>query len=288
MIERYTFRVPNSDASGTTFNIPIEMDFQLVDQGETIERQFVDVETEKAINPIIDYEKVRFTPSFNGQNVRMVTYNVNFWNGPTTSGNYFNYPAPTTYADIGFIDDDLRFRKNSLIKSVLTLNFYDSPIVTDQNLVSIITINPDIRLADIQLNSQVNPASFKPLIFSLGNPLNYNEVFGEGFFIYHYKDEVNSNIPKELYMRASFKNAKTGKLHNMMTIPFNPNTLPPFEIDELQGVLHTKYTLIRTQTGYYYELDATQANINVVSGVVPPYNTPFNNYEINLFEIRVT
>lgn len=287
-VERITLRVPSSNATGTTFNIPIEMDFQLVDQGETIERQFVDVETEKSINPIIDYEKVRFIPTFNGDIVHTVTYNVNFWDDTTPPGDYFNAPGATTYANIGFSDDDLKFRKNSLIKSMFTLNFYDSPIVTDQNLVSIITINPDIRLADVQSNSQINPASFKPVTFSLGNPLNHNEVFGEGFFIYHYKDEVTNLLPKHLYMRASFKNTKTGKRVNMMTVPFDA-TLPlinQLQIDDLQGVLHTKYTLVRTQTGYYYELDATQPNVNVIGNTIN--NISYNNYEIKLYEVRVS
>jgi len=282
-VKRYTFRVPSSSATGTTFNIPIDMDFQLVDQGETIERQFVEVEKEKAINPIIDYEKVRFTPKDGTFLTRSVIYNVKFWNENTA--NYYNTPAPTTYADIGFIDDDLRFRKNSLIKSVLTLEFYDSPIVTDQNLISVIYINPDIRLADINLNSQVTPASNKATIFSLGNPLNYNEKFGEGFFIYHFKDEVDITLPKDLYMRASFNNAKTGQRTNLMTVPFDA-TLPlinQLHIDDLQGVLHTKYTLIRTNTGYYYELDDIQSNVTSVNLINPPINA----YTIDLYEIKV-
>jgi len=271
-VNRYTFRVPTATATATTINIPIDMDFQLVDQGETIERQFVDVETEKAINPITDYEKVRFIPRNGVTDARIVSYDVNFWDGIS---NYYNTPNSTMYADIGFIDDDLRFRKNNLIKSVLSLEFYDSPIVTDQNLISVIFINPDIRLADININSQVTPASSKAVLFSLGNPLNYNEVFGEGFFIYHYKDEVDFTLPKDLYMRASFKNAKTGKRTNMMTEPFDINN--QIQIDGLQGVLHTKYTLVRTQTGYYYELDTAQSNVEFVGDA----------YKIKLYEIMV-
>lgn len=273
MVNRYTFRVPPTTSTATTFNIPIEMDFQLVDQGETIERQFVEVETKRAINPIVDYEKVRFIPKDGSILSRNVSYNVNFWD--STNNEYYNAPATTKYANIGFDNDDLRFRKNSLIKSILNLEFYDSPIVTDQNLISVIAINPDIRLADINVNSQVTPASNKAVVFTLGNPLYYNEKFGEGFFIYHYKDEVDIQVPKDLYMRASFKNAKTGQRTNMMTEPFDPNA--PIEIDGLQGLLHTKYTLIRTQTGYYYELDTSQANVTSTNG----------SYEIKLYEIKV-
>jgi hypothetical protein len=52
-----------SGTTATTINVPINMDFTCVGQSEEIEEKFVAVETEKAINPIIDYEKVRVTPT---------------------------------------------------------------------------------------------------------------------------------------------------------------------------------------------------------------------------------
>ena len=63
-VNRYQINV-NTYSSGATdsyFNIPITMEYQIVDQTELVKRVFVDVETEKAINPIVDYEKVRFMP----------------------------------------------------------------------------------------------------------------------------------------------------------------------------------------------------------------------------------
>ena len=277
-VDRYTLRVPTGAGSATTMNIPIDMTFQLVDQGETIERQFIDVEKANSINPIIDYEKTRFIARGVGNSVPVnsVTYNCYLWDN--TIDNYYNFPpvdSPTFYGDIGYINDDLTFRKNSFIKSFLRLDFYDSPVVTDQNLVSFIIIQPDIRQSDILLNSQVIPAVNKALSFELKNPLNNNENFGEGFFLYHYKDEVDTQVPKDLYMRASFNNAKTGKRTNLMTVPFDINN--PIYIDDLQSQLHTKYTLKRGNTGYYYELDTAQFNVDVV----------FNSYIIKLYEIVV-
>ena len=275
---RYTLRVPTGAGSATTMNIPIDMTFQLVDQGETIERQFIDVEKADSINPIIDYEKTRFIARGVGNSVpaNSVTYNCYLWNNAID--NYYNFPpvdSPTFYGDVGYTNDDLTFRKNSFIKSFLRLDFYDSPVVTDQNLVSFIIIQPNIRQSDILLNSQVIPAVNKALSFELKNPLNNNENFGEGFFIYHYKDEVDTQIPKDLFMRASFNNAKTGKRTNLMTAPFDINT--PIYIDDLQNQLHTKYTLKRANTGYFYELDTAQFNVDVA----------FNSYIIKLYEIVV-
>jgi len=268
--QRYTLRIPEPTSTATTFNVPLDMDFQLVDQGETIERQFVDVEVEKSINPIIDYEKVRFIPKEVTILADMVKYVPHFWDAPNTD--YFN---PTYFSDLGYTNDDLKFRKNSLIKSFLRLDFYDSPIVTDQNLISIIYISPDIRLGDILPNSQVIPAANKPVSFILMNPLGNNENFGEGFFIYHYKDEVTNLLPKELFMRATYSNAKTGKSTNMMTAPYDANA--PIFIDDLQGQLHTKYTLKRDNTGFYYDIDTTQSNVEFTA----------NTFNVDLYEIKV-
>ena len=51
--------------SDNNFKIPISLDFNSVDQTEIVNREFISIETEKSINPIIDYERVRFTPKLN-------------------------------------------------------------------------------------------------------------------------------------------------------------------------------------------------------------------------------
>jgi hypothetical protein len=73
-----------SGTTATTINVPINMDFHFVGQSEEIEGK--KVETEKAINPIIDYEKVRVTPTdLNGIITSKIRYNVNL-NGNTSYG----------------------------------------------------------------------------------------------------------------------------------------------------------------------------------------------------------
>ena len=101
----------STGTTATTINIPISMEYQLVDQYDIIERVFVDVETEKAINPIIDYEKARFTPvNSANQVIDKVIYTVTF-------------TAGTTYASIGFVDDDIKFLKDVFTQTFLNLNF---------------------------------------------------------------------------------------------------------------------------------------------------------------------
>jgi len=276
-VSRYKFKIPKDDGF---LKIPLDMTFQLVDQSETIEKDFVKPELDKAVNEIKDYEKVRFTPIGITPGIinvaKTVTYKLFFYDTQNTT-----FQIPTTYSDIGFDNDDLKFRKNSLIKSSLILNFYDTDILTNQRLVSRIVIHPNIDLSDTTTGN-VNSASVKEVVFSLANPLSYLQVVGGGFFIYHYKDEVDINLPKSLYMRATFNNAKTGKSTNFMT-----NTTIT-TIDNLVGKLHTKYDLIRLPTGFFYSLDDTYPN-NQSNNVQVIPNPPFDiDCVINLYELVVS
>ena len=283
LVDRYQIKLPRPESSATTINVPVDLTPQMVDQEEIIDRKFVEVEVENAINPILDYEKVRFSPalifpspSANTINppiiqLQEVNYELNMLD--TTNNAYF---TNTSYADIGFDDDDLRFRKNKLTKSFLRLDFYDSDILTDQRLVASMAINPNITFADIQPNSQLYPVANKRLSFKLNNPLINNEVFGEGYFVYYFKDEVDINLPEFLYMRATFNNAKTGQVTGLMTL----NNQPP--IDDLVDQLHTRYVLHRSQTGYFYAFD-DQYSSNILFGQLLP--TP--SVTIRLYEVRV-
>jgi hypothetical protein len=283
LVDRYQIKLPRPESSATTINVPIDLTPQLVDQAEIIDRKFVEVEVENAINPILDYEKVRFlpakispTPTATTVNsviqIQTVTYQINLFDANNNA-----YFSSTTYAEAGFDNDDLRFRKNRLIKSFLRLDFYDSDILTDQRLVATMSINPNITYADIQPNISAYPvAQNKQLWFELKNPLTNDEVFGEGFFIYYFKDEVDINLPENLYMRATFSNAKTGVSKGLMT----DQTQVP--IDDLVDQLHTRYVLHRTETGYFYAIDNQYSN-NVIVQLFPNQNAT-----VQLYEVRVS
>ncbi len=49
--------------TATTIDIPITIDAIPSDNTDLVKTRFVDEEVEKAINPIIDYKKVRFKPA---------------------------------------------------------------------------------------------------------------------------------------------------------------------------------------------------------------------------------
>jgi hypothetical protein len=226
-------------ASTLTFNIPMSLESQIVDQGELVERVFVDVEMKKAVNPIIDYEKVRLSPIKNDNQINKVVYKLNLFSG-------------MTYGSVGFTDDDIKFKKESFKQTYLELAFYDSDNPMSQNLVSFVTLFSKLKLSDLQATGNIGipkPANQIDLTFELENELTNPLGITEGYYLYNYKDELLLNVPKYLYMRANFRNAKTGRITNLMV---KDTALP---IDELVHELYTRYILVRNNNGYYYTID---------------------------------
>jgi len=181
----------------------------------------------------------------------------------------------------GFEFDDFRFNKNSFNKTFLRLDFYDNDIGTTQRLLFFNTLFPSIRPV-AQPNSVISelpqPNQIQ-LKFGVGNVLKNRLASSEGYFIYYFKDEIIPTVPKELYMRATLFNAKTGKITGFMSS--NDPTIP---IDELSksgsGKLYTKYLLTReSNVGYYYKIDTDYSN-NVLE------NT--SQYVVNLQQISVS
>ena len=109
--------------TATTINIPINMSYQMVDQSELVDRVFVQTEVEKSINPILDYEKVRFLPlDLSDNHVDKITYSLNI-------------SGATNYGAIGFVDDDVKFVKNNFKETFLNLAFYDTENPLTQRLI---------------------------------------------------------------------------------------------------------------------------------------------------------
>ena len=191
------------------------------------------------------------------------------------------------WSNIGFDYNDFLFKKKSFTKSFLRLDFYDSDIATNQNFISFITLYPKFSSIDIAAAGQgnvPNPTTYQ-LDFELTNTLLDRNGNGEGFSLYHFKDEIFPDPlpPKNLYMRAKFNNAKTGISTGLMSS--NSFNLP---IDELmmttmnltgtsvKNNLYTRYILTRGADGYFYEIDK-----NYSSNVT----TSSTKYNVELYEI---
>lgn len=269
-----------SGTTATTISFPINMDFQTVDQAELIERVFVETEVEASINPILDYDRVRFLPlDLQGNHIDKIIYDINLFD---SSNNYTN-----NYGAIGFDNDDIRYRKNSFKQSFLVLSFYDNDNPLTQKLVSYMTLFSNLNSSDYLpisvtngIPGQPKPVNQIPINFVVESPLLNPRGFAEGYYLYDYKDELNIGESKYLYMRASFKNAKTGKSANLMV----KNTALP--IDQLVHELYTRYKMTRTSTGYYYEIDDTYHGNNTTGPNNVTYNT--NTAVVSLYQIKAT
>jgi hypothetical protein len=294
LVDRYKIRLPEDNSTGKTINIPIDMTFQLVDQAEIIERDFVKNEVEAAINPILDYEKVRFEPARNiSANfvipIPIVVYTLNFLSGSTQPPTgYYQNPSQnnaTVYGNIGFTNDDIKFRKNGLVKSILRLEFYDSDILTNQRLLFFLNLRPKVTANDVAPPSTSTPyvqsysANRKLVSFTLSDTSLNSNGDSNGYNLYDYKDEVAINAPKEIYMRAVFNNAKTGIRTRFMT-DYDPTSIA-WPIDIFVDKIFTKYVLHKTILGYYYAIDT-----NYSTNVATLPNTP-NTYVVNLYEVAV-
>lgn len=274
-VNRYKLTQPKTSESKTqSINIPIIQNIGLSGKEDNIKREFVEYEVNKSINEIIDYEKVKLRPiGVNNSNVKNIRYDLNMlYNG--------GYAIDTYWDDIGFTYEDFLYNKNGFTKSFLRLDFFDSDKTSSQILLFFITISPKFSLNEY--NGDGNPPlpSEYDLGFTLGNTLNDRNANGEGFNIYYYKDKVIPTINKELFMRASFANAKTGVYTRMMS-----SNNPINDIDDLmkstnntneKNNLFTKYILSRNSDGYFYEIDTEYSN-----------NVTFEseNYNVNLYEI---
>lgn len=266
-----------NNGDSLSLKIPLNTGYQLVDQSDIIETKFVKKEIENEINEIIDYEKIRLTPIIISNQTKTtsfnVTYNVHFLNNNS-------YLPMSYYGDIGFNNADIKFRKKSFTKTFLRLNFYDTDIQTSQRLIAFYTIYPDLRRLYETNSNGTTPANQLPTSFTVGNSLIDKREKGEGYFLYHFKDEVLFDLPKELYMRADFNNAKTGKRTRLMSTNIPNNTIDTLikttSGSNITNNIHTKYILKRDVDGYFYEIDQNySSNVTLFNG----------NYIINLYEI---
>jgi hypothetical protein len=270
-----------SGATATTITFPIDMDFQIVDNSELIDRVFVETEVENSINPILDYDRIRFLPlDLQNNHIDKIIYDVKLFGASNTYVDYYGF--------IGFDNDDIRYRKNSFKETFLNLSFYDSDNALTQKLVTYLTLYANLNKTDYLPISATNGIPGQPVDvaqipvnFVVENPILNPRGFAEGFHLYDYKDELDIGESKYIYMRASFKNAKTGKSVNLMV----KNT--PQSIDKLVHELYTRYKMTRTATGYYYEIDNTyQGNSNISGQNNVIYNS--NTCKVTLYEIKAT
>jgi hypothetical protein len=289
-VNNYILKRPTfSGDTFTALNVPISQAPWLAGQQEIIDRDFVDIEVENAINPVADYEKVRFLPKNDFGFCDGITYRVRFLerDGEDELITPLAYQGNSYWGNIGFVYDDFKFSKKAFTKSFLRLDFYDSDIGTSQRLLFFITLFPKFLQNDYTTNGQVPQPINYEVSFILGDVLKDRTQNGEGFYLYYFKEDVIPTVPKNLYMRATFANAKTGKVTRMMSSNSPTNgidVLARTTMDDptMVNQLYTRYILKRDVNGYCYEIDDDYSN-NVVMTL--DQNTGKVAYEVCLHEI---
>lgn len=252
----------SKNSIGSTFTLPFNISdtFGLVNQTDVINTEFVNGEVIKAINPIVDHEKVRFFPGNGvGYNFPKIEYNLNFYNSDALDF------SDNTWGSLNFSYEELYYGYNKFKKSFLRLTFYDTDNPLSQTPLFMITMFPERLInTDIDLNSLIR--------FTREDPLTNPRGFSEGFFIYFYKELVEQNY--DLYMKADFMNAKDGKITPLMCYDGVSN------IDNYLESVYLKYTLTKVGSYYIYSLDDTNDMVDFEYGTE-------NKIVVNLFETKV-
>lgn len=252
-VKKYTIKLSDT-ISGTSLSIPIDLSFRYTDNTDLIDRDFVEPEVEKSVNEIIDYGTVRLSPvNYSYVDLTSVKYKLQF------NGNGLNY------TDIGFVNDDLKYRRNNFKRSFLQLDFYDSKSMSNQNYLYSSSIYCRVIPSMFDDRNNLLDVSVIPVEFILENPILNSNGISEGLYLYDYK----TDIPKDIYMRASFNNAKTGKTTIFMTTSAGKG------ITELQNYLYTTYSLKLNSRRYVYQ----------ISGGDISYNN--NDLTVNLYEANI-
>ena len=181
----------NQNQYNKTLTLPLNIQFDPFDYSDLV-NAWVDEETEKAINDIIDGEYIKYvSTSDSGFNIKFKFLNKN----TNTYGD--------SYENAGFDVED--FKLNKFKKSYFRLYFYDTNNTETANL---------LFTEDISVEPSEN------VVF------DFNEIYWKK------EDELMKNTREDrvVYMDAKFFNAKIGKVQSFYNPP--PSTNNPISIKE--------------------------------------------------------
>ena len=196
-----------SGFTNNRINIPINLDWEYLD----VDSEIKEYET-SILNELIttdkDFEVNRFFHA-DYDNKSEINYEFYFYEGASLS-NASNWKID--YRAEGFTTQEVYYYANSFRNSFFKLDFYDSPIESQQEnyITVILPTQQGLRMATKMQNTDVQIR--KPQFL-----LDY--VRGkEGFFIYWLKKRNFLDI-STFYMTAKFFDGKTGQFVRMMNRP---------------------------------------------------------------------
>ncbi len=249
-VNRRKIRIGSVTGDSINFNIPIKMNADPLDNEDLVKSTFVEEEVEKAINQTIDLKKVRFKPATVKDGrwtiVPEIKIELKFFKSDETYSN--------EYASLGFTTPDLFCRVNRVMKSFLSLDYYNST----NSAENIFLTNSDVytQIGDDQTNELGIPlkANFNPISYRLGDPtLRPNEVH-EGFHIFWFSNDILTAENQEyvMYLSPTYQNAGDGTVSIMTPVKgsFNSDGLSVFGLGGDNGTQYIKVILkYRESTG---------------------------------------
>jgi hypothetical protein len=271
------YRIIQSDLDREII-IPVKIEFDLTGQEDAIKDYENDV-VQEIINPIKDFEVVRFTHDETNLTTQKtdVNYNFFFYDQSTniTNTNFsnenlwvnsYNFTTNPTYTGESFTNNEIYYTANSFRRSFFKLDFYDSQNSTNQKLYFTIVI-PTQQGYTIPQNIGT---TLVPNIVDIKIPKFKLDFVGdkEGFFIYVPKNEETINR-STFYMSVKFFNAKTGEFIRMINKP--------------QSLIASKFNFKKEEIFYYkmilqYE-NFTYKIFNSSDQRVGDENNPINWYQ---------
>ena len=215
--------------SGGTIDIPLGTSFSPIDFTDDIEEKFIKDGVESTINDIVDDDQIRYSPTNPDLGeLSGITYTIKLIGGDT-------------WGDIGFTSDDFGYQRNNIKHTFIKLSFYDSDNPSNGNKLFTMTLHPNV--GEISVGDDIQ--------FKVASPISSPSGIAEGFYLYYLKQ----GLPKVVYMKAEFNNAKTGFSSKLMT-----SAIPVPTIEELIGLIYTKYHLRKFNGKYIYIVDNVYSN----------------------------
>ena len=196
-----------SGFTNNRINIPINLDWEYLDVDSEI-KEYENSILNELITTDKDFEVNRFFHA-DYDNKSEINYEFYFYEGASLS-NSSNWKID--YRAEGFTTQEVYYYANSFRNSFFKLDFYDSPIESQQEnyITVILPTQQGLRMATKMQNTDVQIRKPQFILDYVGDK--------EGFFIYWLKKRNFLDI-STFYMTAKFFDGKTGQFVRMMNQP---------------------------------------------------------------------
>lgn len=285
-MEKYKLNINKLGGENNFIKIPIGHDFSPMDNSEIAENQFLNDAIDEAINPIDDYEKVKFYP-FNGINEIIIKLH-NSGNTPL----FYGDTVPTSTFNLGYSNDDIKFLRNRFKNSFIKLNFYDSPNPSDKRLAFQQIIYNQLNEDQRDVNNNLLPVSTMPITYRIVDPITKILGNSEGYYLYWLKNP-STPYPKRFYMTATYNNASDGIItpliaYDSTDILTNPTIYNPnIPINLLNSYNSINYLLSSINNNNVYAITSLDTALPTSTNY-RTINITGNILTITLYPIRIT